>query len=328
LSSELGFTARQVIAFVVALLATSCESAGERPVEVPETPGKEVVGTAGNEGCGIPPRVEVGESAIRSLNSGGEERTYRLFLPSEYDPSEPTPLVLNLHAASATSGHQVTFSGLEDTAESEGFVLVHPEAPRRTNYLWQFADQTDVNFIADLLDLLEAELCVDPDRIFSTGMSQGGDFSTFLACQIPERIAAVASVSVLNHHDSCTRPVPMLAFVGTADPVYDIDNGLVLAVPGVPDDILPGPLVDEAAAWATTNGCKAKPMVDRFTKEIRRYQFVCSGENDLVYYVHPGGHVWPGIDAGGVWEANFGPSVSSLDANSLIWRFFAAHPAD
>jgi polyhydroxybutyrate depolymerase len=247
---------------------------------------------------------------------------------SEWSTADTTCPPAPHHSIEATTADLTLSLISEDTAESEGFVLVHPEAPRRTNYLWQFADQTDVNFIADLLDLLEAELCVDPDRIFSTGMSQGGDFSTFLACQIPERIAAVASVSVLNHHDSCTRPVPMLAFVGTADPVYDIDNGLVLAVPGVPDDILPGPLVDEAAAWATTNGCKAKPMVDRFTKEIRRYQFVCSGENDLVYYVHPGGHVWPGIDAGGVWEANFGPSVSSLDANSLIWRFFAAHPAD
>lgn len=314
----------------VLILTTSCESTGDEPVRVPESPGQ-VAGAAGNSGCGVPPRAGLGESVIRSITAGGEERTYRLYLPSEYDLSEPTALVLNLHAASVTSGHQVTFSGLEDTAESEGFILVHPEAPQRTNLFWQFTDRTDVNFIAHLLDLLEAELCVDPDRIFSAGMSQGGDFSTFLACQIPDRIAAVASVSVLNHYDSCTRPVPVLAFVGMADPVYEIDMGLNMAlVPGAlpPKDMLPGPLVDEAAAWATTNGCKLKPTVDRVAKGIRRHEFACPGGNDLVYYVHPGGHVWPGIDAGGSWEARFGPSALNLDANSLIWKFFAAHPAD
>lgn len=69
--------------------------------------------------------------------------------------------------------------------------MVHPEASPRTDFNWQFTDRSDVEYI----DMLDEELCVDSARVFAVAASQGGDLSTLLACQLPERIAAVASVT-------------------------------------------------------------------------------------------------------------------------------------
>lgn len=295
-------------------------------------PPAETNETAENGGCGVALEAALGETTVRSVATADEERSFLLFVPGGYDPSEPTPVVLSLHGAGQGSEDHADASQLTDTADAEGFILVHPEASPRTEFNWQFDGTTEAGYIEALLSALDDELCVDPDRVFAVGGSQGGDLSTLLACQLPDRIVAVATVTVLNHHDSCTTPTPtpVLAFVGTADPIYDIDQGLALPpdVEGVAaEDVIPGPLADEAAAWAITNGCDPEPTVDPVADGITRHEFDCPDGHDLVHYVHSGGHVWPGTDPGADLVEVLGPTVLDLDANMLIWEFFETHSA-
>ena len=84
----------------------------------------------------------------------------------------------------------------------------------------------DVEFLGELLDNLEDELCVDPARVFSTGMSNGAQMSSQLACRLPNRFAAVAPDAGVEFYDTCADgPVAVMAFHGTADPIVTYDGG-------------------------------------------------------------------------------------------------------
>jgi polyhydroxybutyrate depolymerase len=93
----------------------------------------------------------------------------------------------------------------------------------------------DVAFTRGMLDRLEADLCVDPRRVFATGMSNGGFMSHRLACEMSDRIAAVAPVSGVNTLATCTptRAVSVLDFHGTADPTVPYAGGTEFHWPSV-----------------------------------------------------------------------------------------------
>ncbi len=79
------------------------------------------------------------------------------------------------------------------------------------------ADNYDVKFLTQLLDHLEAELCIDTSRVFSVGMSNGAQLSSLLACRLPNRIAGIAPIAGVEFNEPCHgRPVPVIAFHGVA----------------------------------------------------------------------------------------------------------------
>ena len=86
-------------------------------------------------------------------------------------------------------------------------------------------DNPDVAFISDLLDLLESELCVDTTRVLSTGQSNGGQMSSLLACQLPDRITAIVPIAGVEAPSCDSPPVPIVAFHGDADPIVTFDGG-------------------------------------------------------------------------------------------------------
>ena len=80
----------------------------------------------------------------------------------------------------------------------------------------------DLGFTAALIDSLSAEYSINQDRIYSTGMSNGGFMSYHLACELSERIAAIASVTGtmnVNQPATCSpgHPMPVMEIHGTAD---------------------------------------------------------------------------------------------------------------
>ena len=110
------------------------------------------------------------------------------------------------------------FIGVAPSGRLDGTTPYWLAAPSVDNY--------DLTFINDLLDVLEAKLCVDPRRIYSTGMSNGAQMSSLLACRLANRITAVAPVAGVEFYDTCRgRPVPVIAFHGTADPIVTYAGG-------------------------------------------------------------------------------------------------------
>ena len=174
----------------VASALASCSDGGNDDGGTDDTSvaTEEAVGTEAapspSPGCEGSP-VEPGQTS-ETIESQGTERTYRQFIPSGYDGGTPTPLVLNIHGLGSNGDQQATFTGMEELAEDEGFIAVHPHGEGALP-LWNYvsADRAtnDVGFISELVDALGERLCVDSSRVYATGISNGGLMSSTLACR-------------------------------------------------------------------------------------------------------------------------------------------------
>ena len=168
--------------------------------------------------------------------SSGELRKYLLYVPKSYDPTTPTPLIISLHGFAEWPAHQMQISHWNDLADRHGFIVVYPCGtgfPLR----WRIRGDAgtpqdpalDVTFIADLIDKLQSDYNIDPARIFANGLSNGGGMSFLLSCRLAARIAAIGTVSgaFLLPWDDCkpSRPVPLIAFHGTSDPIVPYSGG-------------------------------------------------------------------------------------------------------
>jgi polyhydroxybutyrate depolymerase len=252
-----------------------------------------------------------------TIMSGGVQRDYILHVPPQYDGSEPTPLVMLFHGYTLAGRSMLDYSEFGVVADSEGFLLVAPTAtgdPHRWNAFPLSADVDDVAFVNDLVDELEAELCIDSARIFATGYSNGGGMSMTLACELPDRVKAVGLVAAT--FQTCTPHVPAIAFHGTEDPLVQFEGGRLL-----------GPVRESVAKWAEALQCNPQAQVSRIGDHIELSSYDdCTGSDVdgavQLYTVEGGGHTWPGATLFGDPAA----TTQEINASELIWEFFAHSP--
>jgi polyhydroxybutyrate depolymerase len=292
--------------------ASTRPPAGSHPVDylVPTT------------GCGTLPPVNPGTSVSETLVSDGITRTYLLHLPAGYQSDRRQPLVIFLHGASRPSptllsdGEQMT--GLSSLSDHVDLIAVYPEgtASSAQHIRWDIGSPDDPNtddvlFVSDLLNHLQAVLCVDEQRIYVTGFSNGGGMAGVLACALAGRIAAFAPVSgsfysPLLIAGGChpTRPVPILDIHGTADEK--------VAYAGDPTQGFP-PIQQWLQDWATRDGCQQGPTTFLTQPQVRAEQWSgCQGNATVIHYRIIGGrHLWPTV---------------VLPSTTVIWQFFQSHP--
>ncbi len=260
--------------------------------------------------------------------SSGEQRRYLLFVPATYDPAKPTPLVISLHGFVEWPAHQMQISHWNELAQEYGFLVVYPEGtglPRRWRAGgWAAASGdplVDVRFISDLIDELERKYNIDRSRIYANGLSNGGGMSFLLGCALSDRIAAIGGVAgaYLYPLDECrpSRPVPMIAFHGTADPIVPYlggpSRGSEARLPVIPDWM---------AARAGLNGCDETPTALPSSGEASglRYSGCDQGAEVDFYTIAGGGHSWPGGDPLPEWIV--GHTSQDIDATRVMWEFF------
>jgi polyhydroxybutyrate depolymerase len=173
-----------------------------------------------------------------------------------------------------------------------------------------------------LVPVLESKYCINPREVFVTGMSGGGRMASQLACDASTTFAAVAPVAGLRLPSPCpaTRPVPIVAFHGTADPVDPYDgNGQAYWTYSVPT---------AAARWAAQDKCVKRATTGRHSGYTLTSYQGCAG-NALVelYSLNGEGHEWPG---GPTMPRSItgllGPQSNAVNANSVMWAFFSRHP--
>lgn len=261
----------------------------------------------------------------------GLEREYILTVPSSYDAGTATPLLFNFHGFTSTALAQYVYSELFQTAEAEGFILVTPQGTLNNDGVpfWNTGAGApdDVSFVDQLLTSLQSQLCIDPTRVFSTGLSNGGFLSSRLGCDLSDRIAAIAPVGGTAFYGSCdARAVPVIAFHGTADNVVPLGPIENTAVPG----------------WAAHNNCGAPvtqdPVPPTSGVRLTRYDGCDDGATVELYVIFDvdtvtpgdqgGGHTWPGSTF--VLPPDFklllGQTTLEISANDLMWDFLMAHP--
>jgi polyhydroxybutyrate depolymerase len=268
------------------------------------------------------------------LISSGQVRDYLLYVPPSYNPRTPVPLVISIHGFSDWPAHHMEMTGWNDLADKYDFLVVYPagvDFPRRWRASGHSEEEgdamVDVRFISDLIDRLQQDYAIDPARIFVNGMSNGGGMSYLLACTLAERIAAVGSVSgaYLYPLEDCqpARPVPLIAFHGTADPIVPYMGGPSRSFE------LPFPVIsDWMAAYAAKNDCDASPEVLQNQGSVNGVRYGdCEAGADVVFYtIEGGGHTWPGGEPLPEWLT--GLTSMDVDATGLMWVFFTAHPLE
>ncbi len=262
-----------------------------------------------------------------SITHDGIQRDYILYIPEIYDGSSDVPLVLNFHGFGSNATQQMVYGDFRDIADTEGFLLVHPEGTTFIgNQFWNVgfpglsSTIDDVGFTEALIDELAVSYAIDLERVYATGMSNGGFMSFLLACQLSEKIAAVASVTgsmTQDTFDDCNaqRPTPVLQIHGTEDDVV-LYNGNTLSIP----------IADVISYWVDYNNCETTPTTttlpdvdvsDGSTIEHSVYE---NGDNDITtehMKVIGGGHTWPGSVLNSVG------TNQDIDASMEIWLFFS-----
>jgi polyhydroxybutyrate depolymerase len=260
----------------------------------------------------------------------GLSRNYIVHLPTGYNSANKYPLVFNLHGYTSDAIQEQFYTQMSTTADNNGFIVVYPNGtPIGTGgNFWNvgFAPSTidDIGFINALIDTMDSKFSINLNRVYSCGMSNGGYMSYNLACELSDRIAAVASVtgSMTNSMiASCnpTRTVPTMQIHGTTDPTVAYSG----SINSMNIDTL-------VKYWQTKNVCTgtvettAVPntvTTDNCTAEFIRIPFCNSGTENWFYKVTNGGHTWPGA------ALSIPGSNTNMDFNASqrIWDFFNLH---
>lgn len=272
------------------------------------------------------------------MNIGSVQRRYLVHLPPHFNKSGNAPLVLLLHGGRGrpeTAAHD----GQIDATDAHGFVLVMPEG---INGGWNDGrivkghGNDDVAFLSALIDTMVHDYGVDAKRVYSTGISNGGFMSFRLACDLSDKIAAIAPVAASMGEGApgdChpSHPIPVLMINGTKDPLIPFNGGEVggtlLRNRGTS---APVPKVVEF--WRKQADCTSTiektdlPDRDK-TDDSTVTREACqskSGAEVINYTVIGGGHTWPGGTAYAP-KAVVGVVNRDFNASAVIFDFFSRH---
>lgn len=259
-----------------------------------------------------------------SILSSGQTRRYLVHVPPSYDRTRPTPLVISMHGAAAWPGEQQYLSQWSRLADQQGFIVVYP-AGTGVPQIWHvFRDaglRRDVKFLSEMLDTLERTYNIDSTRIYANGISNGAGMAFVLSCTLSDRIAAIGLVAAAETlpWSWCEdhRPIPMIAFHGTADPVIPYDGGHSPLAPQIFPDVRTW-----VSNWARRNRCAATPRDSIVAPDAARREYTgCADSADVVLYtIRGGGHTWPGGKP--LPKLFFGRTSRDIDATSEMWKFF------
>jgi polyhydroxybutyrate depolymerase len=248
-------------------------------------------------------------------------------------------VVLDFHGLMEGAEVHAGMTKWSELAEQEGVVVVFPHGtgdPVRWDVGLDDAENDDLAYTDALLAEVGDALCVDTSRVYATGLSNGAMMTSVLLCARSDVIAAAAPVAGLSDLEGCDpeRPVPLLTYHGTADPILLFNGGVdTSAIPGGGDDDAPTTTQPEAdldgegypaaaAAFAERNGCEAEPTDTEVSDEVLHRVYDCPDGADVEFYiVRGGGHSWPGSDFSKAIVDIVGPTTFDVDATADSWEF-------
>ena len=254
------------------------------------------------------PEVQTGKMT-KELIVNGTTREYIIYVPDDYTGTSSLPLLLSFHGLASNMEFNFNQTNFDQLAERENFIVVHPNGIDN-RWTVNASNNPDIDFVEALLDQLEINYKIEPNRIYSTGMSNGGNFSFTLACGLNNKIAAIASVTGLMLKiaiGDCipTRPLAILHIHGTEDPIANyafVQGGLDF--------------------WAEHNTTNMNPIVTNIPdidnqdgSTVERFEYL-NGENGVEVQhlkVTGGGHEWPG------YKGNM-----DVNASEEVWNFLKA----
>jgi polyhydroxybutyrate depolymerase len=192
------------------------------------------------------------------LDHDGEQREYNVHVPTKYDGTKAVPLVLDFHGWTSSAMAEEGASGWKEKADEIGFITVYPLGLDQS---WnggalccgtsQSSGVDDQGFAIAIVDKMKEDACIDPKRVYVTGISNGGAMSHLLACKESDVFAAAAPVSMGNGTTPCMpgRPISVVMFRGEMDELVAYNGGT-----------FPSAMAD-FDMWKDINGCTGSPMM-------------------------------------------------------------------
>src|ERR1019366_354154 len=244
------------------------------------------------------------QTLLDSISFGGVMRDFLVHLPPGFSNSQHLPLVFNLHGTPSDAGQEEFYSRMSITADTNNFIVVYPDGlgnQWNVGFNSPYASGVDdVGFISKIIDTMAQLYNIDLTRVYSCGMSDGGFMSHRLACELENRIVAIAAVSGLPtdstaFHCTHTRNIPVMQIHGTADPLVPYagfqsgDTGFY-SVEQTIDFWLNK---DQCSFVSDTTFLPDINTYDSSTVQKIHYGSCGSSTEVLFYKIIGGGHSWP-----------------------------------
>jgi len=297
---------------------------------------------------GMASKVQLSDRDIVSqLTHDGVVREYIVHVPPGYQAMKARPLVLVLHGGGGTmrGQYKLTHETFNHLADRDGFFAVYPQGlgkswneggANRKGYAREH-NIDDVGFFKALIAELGKKYPIDPKKVFSTGISNGGLMSLRLGCEMPDKIRAIGVLTASipeNLVDMCSEEKPaksgLLLMNGTEDPIVPYNGGVVKVFGQTHGKVVS--TGKTLQVWLAKNGCKDAPKILEFPDKdptdgtrVTEYTYdQCTSGVPVVFYkILGGGHAWPGG-----WqylrEKRIGRTSRDIDAAEEVWKFFSS----
>jgi len=267
-----------------------------------------------------------------SINVDGGKRTFLIYIPSGYQrETTPLPVVMVFHGMLANSKMIMNYTKYNLLAEKYNFIAVYPQ--KSTWYDWDLktmGKNKEVGFVNKLIDYMIINYKIDKSRIYGTGYSSGADLCMLLACKLPDKFAAFATVDgsmkkSFISDGSPQKPVPILMINGTNDFFNKWKGG---------GDRLS--VNDSIKFWKNFNKCEANQQETLFPHKNNRNNHTtakliknnnCQDNTEVsLLEIDRGGHTWPGEQYPYLFLKPFeGRTNFDVKANDIIFEFFNRH---
>ncbi|MFD6565735.1 cellulose binding domain-containing protein [Micromonospora profundi] len=254
---------------------------------------------AATAGCGKAPTLT---SGTRTISSSGQNRTYILRIPDNYDRNRPYRLIFGFHwlNGSANNVASAGYYGLLPLSNNSTIFV----APQGIDNGWANTNGRDLTLFDDISRQVENDLCVETTQRFALGWSYGGAMSYAVACARPTVVRAVTVISGANLSgcNGGTQPVAYFGIHGTFDSVLNISMGRSLR-----------------DTFVRNNGCTAQsprePSRGSLTHITTTYSG-CRAGYPVQWAAFDGDHTPSPVDG------SSSPNDSRTWTSAEIWRFF------
>ncbi|MFJ8687885.1 cellulose binding domain-containing protein [Micromonospora wenchangensis] len=301
----------RLVAGVVAAVATLALALGGAAITAGAGPAAwadDAVPLAATAGCGKAPTLT---SGTRTISSGGQNRTFILRIPDNYDRNHPYRLIFAFHwnggtatevDSGGTSGYPWSYYGIRALANNSAIFV----APQGIGNGWANTGDRDLTFVDDMMRQIESDLCVETTQRFAMGFSYGGGMSYAIACARASTFRAVAVYSggQLSGCNGGTQPIAYIGIHGLRDNVLPISTGRSLR-----------------DRFVRNNGCTPQnppePAQGSLTHTVTYYSG-CRAGYPVAWAPFDGGHAPNAVD--GTADV-YAPGEKSW-TRPVVWSFF------
>lgn len=295
-----------------------------------------------------PPTLKINpaRSLTEQVRHEDIQRTYHIYLPEGFHKQKSLPLVLALHGGGGTGRKfdQVLAQGQFKTiANQRGVILVFPDGMNRqwsdgrTQHLKRNKSYDDVGFLSKVIDKMIEDYGVDAQRVYVTGISNGGFMSVRLGLDLSDKIAAIAPVTaqlpLVLQDKTPKHPISVMIVNGTEDPIVPYQGGHVrlFKFGRSRGEILS--TADTIEHFRLRNKCHSTPQKtslpdkdpnDGTRVEMEQYTDCADQTEVTLVKVIGGGHTWPG-GAQYLKPKLIGKVSKDINASAMIIDFFLKH---